>query len=155
MSDGRPITAADHWRAKGQLTEANARPDGGAVNVIPFDLSVHGPMLDSWTGARGIAVPHRLLPKGGRIVEDVAAGFMYRTDSPVAILEPIVANPDAPADLRDVAIDRILGALFDMLRTDGYEMVWAWSAHPAVVERCERLGFERGQGTRTFGSRIV
>ncbi len=148
-------SASDHWRARGQLTEASASADPTRLDVVPFDPNRHGRMIQSWAGERGLAVPLDQLPNGGRIVEDVAVGFMYRTDSKVAILEGLVANPEAPDQLRDVAVDRIIGALFDMVRADGYERVWAWTAQPAVVERCRRLGFDEGRGTRIFGSRQV
>jgi len=148
-------SASDHWRARGQLTEVNATTEPTAFDVIPFDPERHGAMIQAWAGERGLAVPLDHLPRGGRIVEDLAVGFMYRTDSKVAILEGLVANPEASAQYRDVAIDRIIGALFDMVRADGYDLVWAWTAHPAVVERCLKLGFKEGPGARTFGSRRV
>ena len=148
-------TAGEHWQASGQLTQANARTEADNIEVVPFVPDLHLEMVKGWSHERQMNVPLRLLPKGGRIVEDVAVGFMYRTDSPVAIMEGIWANPRASAELRDVALDRLLGALFDMVRADGYDTVWAWTARPEVVARCIRLGFEEGPEPLTFGSRRV
>lgn len=155
--DGTPgvRTAGDHWQANGQLTEANARSSPDDIEVVPFVPERHLEMVTSWAHQRQINVPLRLLPKGGRIVEDVAVGFMYVTDSPVAIMDPIWSNLMAPADRRDIALDRLIGSLFDMVRSEGYDTVWAWTALPEVVERCRRLGFKEGARPQTFGSRRI
>ena len=95
---------------------------------------VHG-----WWEAHGWpALPLKLLPKLGVITEDdghkYCAGWLYQTDSKVAILEWIVANPNAPRKPRSKAVDLVIETLCKHAKDLGFETIFS-----SLVPKQERL----------------
>lgn len=71
--------------------------------------------IEKWFEARDMHMPPKsLFPKTGFIVEGVAAGFIYFTDSKVAILDCYISNKDADKQLRADAINRITYVLIKL-----------------------------------------
>lgn len=78
-----------------------------------FDISKDLAELNGWYRARGLPeVPLEALPLTGLIVPGVAAGFLYLTDSSLAMLEGFCTNPQVGRDERARALDQIIAALF-------------------------------------------
>lgn len=86
------------------------------------------------------------LPKNGMIEPDVAAGFLFKTDSEIAILENFVSNPNAtPFDVSK-AIDKIVEELEQTAKAFGYFKLAAFTHVRSIGSRLERLGFKpRGE----------
>jgi len=124
------------------------------MEVIPYDRSVHDAMVTRWCSSRGVpATLLDMLPERGFIVPDVAAGFLYQTDSTMALIEGIVANPKADSRIRDDALDQVFFALFDLARDLGFELVWGFSPRPEIETRARRIGFRIDEKRQyTFGS---
>jgi hypothetical protein len=93
-----------------------------------------------------------LLPPIGQIIPDCAAGWIYRTDSPVAIIDPLVRNPEITKELADSCLDSIVSALIKIARNQHptgqlprIRVLVAHARQPAVIARAERFGFTRGR----------
>lgn len=97
-----------------------------------------------WEGYGQAPVPIHLLPWIGYIVDDVAAGFLYQTDSGIALLENFISNKDSRADARSDALDQITSALVKKAEELGYLHIIAFSSLPAIEERARKHGFSVG-----------
>lgn len=93
-----------------------------------------------------------LLPPIGQIIPDLAAGWIYRTDGPVAILDPLVRNPEISKEEADQALDAIVESLVKTARNlhpagnfPRIRILLAHARQPAVIARAERFGFEKGR----------
>ncbi len=74
-------------------------------------------------------------PKTGFIVDDVAAFFMYTTDSTVCFLENMVSNREACPVTRDRAIELLILKAFDHARAHGFKVAYAVTDNPKVIVR--------------------
>lgn len=99
------------------------------------------PEVQRWLSAWRVEVPLDLLPPVGFIVPGVAAGWVYLA-GPLAVLEPLVANPDAPREERSAALDAVTVELVRVARERGARIVWALTMNQAVGARAQRHGFE-------------
>lgn len=78
-----------------------------------FDLSKDLTELNGWYADRGLPeIPAEALPLTGYIEPGVAAGFLYLTDSSLAMLEGFCSNRKVGRDLRIAALGQIMAALF-------------------------------------------
>lgn len=98
----------------------------------------------------------RLLPPTGFIIADIAAGWIYRTDGPVAILDPLVRNPEISKEEADSALDAIVEKLIQRAKSwhptgllPSVRVILAHARQPAVLARAEQFGFLRGHGDYT------
>lgn len=105
--------------------------------LCPSDL----PSIAGWYAARGSLAPHpATLPPTGRIVPDVAAGFLYLTNSAVALLDGYVTNPAASLRARSAAVDSITAALLAHARREGVRHVTAICASAGIARRAAKFG---------------
>lgn len=91
------------------------------------------------------------LPGTGYIYPGVAVGFLYCTDSQVAIIDMFLANPDTDAFTRRRALDAITEHLLSAATILGAKYVKCDSSNPAIISRALKFGFkETGQHTSLF-----
>jgi len=104
--------------------------------------------VSQWWAKHGEKPPaENMYPVRGFIVENVAAAFMYETDSAISLLEMIIYNPAAPKDTRQKALDEVIEAVILQARGLGYEVLAGFTDMPVVVERSKKFGFvPRGTG---------
>ena len=66
------------------------------MKITRFKPNTHYEIIRTWGNKRGIDVPElELLSKTGLIVEDYCSGFLYTTNSKIAFIENVIANPDS------------------------------------------------------------
>jgi len=100
--------------------------------------------VNSWRAARGMR-PLRpdALPKIGLMVEGLAAGFLFETESPeVAILDSFITNPEAPLRKRYRACQEILAALGKLAAEKGISRLVGFTDSRGVADMAARLGYE-------------
>ena len=113
-------------------------------------------VLQSWWDARKIAhIPERYLSTMGIMVENVACGFIYTTDSAMAIIENFVSNPETPKDIRNKALDLIIECMLDYCLATGIESIVAFSELPVIVERAKKFSFVVPEGSYKMMTRRV
>lgn len=99
-------------------------------------------MLDAWLAARDLpSVPSHSLPVTGFIVPGIAAGFLYRTDSSIGILDGYVSNPHVSAMARDGALDAVTAALISKAKELGVKYLQCQTKIPSIEARAIRHGF--------------
>jgi hypothetical protein len=95
-----------------------------------------------WLQAHGKSVPERdLLPDTGCIVDGVACGFIYLTNSSLGIIEWYVTNPEVSEIKRGHALQAITAHLIHAARALGYKYLMANTEIEGVAKLAGRNGF--------------
>lgn len=98
--------------------------------------------------AEALSFEARMLPSGW-VVEDqhegqprpLAMGFLYRTDSCIAWLEWVTAEPNVRRDVRGPAIDHLLSHIVAEARGQGFLSLFTATNVSALGARLEQAGF--------------
>lgn len=102
----------------------------------------HYPTLCKWLHFYQLEpIEEAFLPPTGFVVEGVAMGFLVRTDTKLAIIEPLVNNLYSPAAERERATDLVVLAVLEEARALGFHRVEGSTTREVVVARALRLGF--------------
>lgn len=106
---------------------------------VPSDY----PEVSGWYADRGLAAPPAWsLPMTGLIEPGVAAGFMWRTDSGVALFDGWISNPGA----KRIAAARVLVAvcrgLVERAQAEGFRSVLTWTRVRGVERAAHRNAFK-------------
>lgn len=88
-----------------------------------------------WVKHGGHPVTPDVLPEYGLIIEQYCAGWAYKTDSSVALIEWIIANPDTDKQERDTALTILLQKLIDYCKLWGFKNVMTYTASGALANR--------------------
>ena len=101
----------------------------------PTDLNE----INSWYSKRKLPeVFAELLPETGFIVPGVAAAFMYRTDSKIALFDGCISNPYATKQERKEALDIIMAELVHEASHQGFHVALTMTKHPGIRAVCKR-----------------
>jgi hypothetical protein len=112
------------------------------MNVRPY-INNDYKAFKAWHEARNlVAPPKHALPKSGFIVDNVAMGFMYSTDSSIAYIEGFVANKEAPAEQRALAIDLICKAIMTHAKNMGFKVILGVSNIESICTISQTNGFQ-------------
>jgi hypothetical protein len=102
----------------------------------------HMPQIDEWYAARGRKPPKSsTLSPLGFMADNRVAGWLYLTDSNVALIEGIIADPNTVPSLRRTSLRKLCGFLVDTALMLGYTNIIGMTEHPAIEEICKELGF--------------
>jgi hypothetical protein len=147
--------------ATSPTANATARPASRSppLRVEAFDYARHAPLLASWLSHQfpGVdAGSARLYPQTGFVVDDVAAGFLYRTDAPgVAYLDGFVADMRESPRRRAAAFIAIAARLVEEADRLGIDLLFAFPSVEALVRMGEPHGFVVFGGPHTCITRIA
>lgn len=86
--------------------------------------------------------PEGMLPPIGLIVPGVAAGWLVKTDAGFGMLEGFITNPEAPANMRNLALDEITLGLIDRAKNAGLPRVVALFSNDAIASRAKKHGLK-------------
>lgn len=109
-------------------------------SIVRF-TSDHYPTLKSWYVARGrIAPPTDTLSDTGYVVDGRVIGFLYLTNSNMALVEGVIANPDSVPSLRRASLRKLVGLLVDKAVMLGYSNIFCLTDHPNIIEVARQFG---------------
>jgi hypothetical protein len=112
------------------------------ITVQRYQPARHYEVLCKWFHFYDLPpIDEDFLPPTGFVAEGLAMGFLVRTDTKVATMEPLVSNGYAPLAERDAAMDAVVTALLAEAKGLGYRVVEGFSTIDAVIARGRRLGF--------------
>ena len=94
------------------------------------------------------------LPEYGLIHEDVAAGFLYKTDSFVALLENFISNPNISFERRESILKRIAIELMQKAKDLGFTKIYAITDKNQIKKYCNELEFKHIGHYEIFGKEI-
>lgn len=95
-----------------------------------------------WANLRGILLQDGVFPSHGLIEPNVAAGFLYCTDSCVAVLDCYISNPESDSHSRDLALDEITKGLIKIAKSMGYTEIKCDTQLSAIKTRAIKHGFK-------------
>lgn len=98
-----------------------------------------------WEEQNWPVIPLETLPKTGLMIWlgtlPIAAGFLYQTDSSIAILEWIVANPKVSYEVRGKGLDVLLDDLSFVAHNFGFKKLFTMAKNERLIARAETHGF--------------
>lgn len=100
--------------------------------------------VNHWLDCRKLpSIDMMHLPNLGYICDNVAVGFIYLTDSTVAILDCFVASPHANKEEIDEALNLIVIHLLSHARLCGVTLVTCTTKSKSIKTRAEKFGFKK------------
>lgn len=99
-------------------------------------------MVKEWYEARGKRPPSPdTMSDMGYIADERVAGWLYTTNSNVAMIEGIIADPHTIPSHRHQSLRLLLGFMIDTALLLGYPHIFGITSHPSMVKTCKQLGF--------------
>jgi len=100
-------------------------------------------MLLRWWGEHKMEIPPMeiILPNTGYICDEAAAGFLYLTNSPVAVIEWVVSNPFTDKKVRNAALEELIDHLCMQAKLSHHSIVMTMTSVNSFAKRLERLEF--------------
>lgn len=100
------------------------------------------PLLSIWWKGHGWEpIPKEFLPASGFIVEECCAGFLYRTDSKVCLMEWLISDPCSDSKGRSDALAKLIEALLEEASNYGFKAIHTSIKHPRLKDRLVSRGF--------------
>lgn len=107
--------------------------------VVDLDFDEVG----KWVEVRGGSLPNRdLFPPTGFIVDGIACGFIYFTNSSVCILDCYLSNPFTDKELRDEALNLITTELIKYAKSHGCKLLKCDTKLDVIKKRALKHGFK-------------
>ena len=85
-----------------------------------------------------------MLPDIGIVVNEVAAGFLYLTNSKLAWANWIVTDKSYREDDRGEIINNVILSLEEIAKDNGVEVMYGVISSNSLVERYVDLGYNKG-----------
>ena len=119
------------------------------MNLEVFEAEKHYTIISKWWDSHGWpTIPLGSLSQLGMIVfkDDIplACGFLYDTDSDMAILEWIVGNPDADHEDRGEGLDLVIESLGLIAMSQGKKYIHTFCKHKRLIDRYKKFNFIEG-----------
>jgi hypothetical protein len=114
------------------------------VEIVVWDPEVHGPLAEKWIQARGLgedAGDLSLLSPLGLVVDGIAMGFLYTTNSKLAFIDCFMTDPASDKAHRSRALDALIVHLMARAKELGYTAVVGTTSAQALAVRFAQHGF--------------
>lgn len=99
--------------------------------------------IRTWFEARDSQMPERsLFPRIGFIISGIAAGFIYFTDSDVAIIDGYISNPNTDSKTRSDALNEITQSLIKYAQFQKIKLIKCDTQLEAIKRRALDFGFK-------------
>jgi hypothetical protein len=104
---------------------------------------VHKDLIMSWWQQRGKRIDYKgTVSDLGFIADGRVAGWLYLTNSRVAMIEGIIADPCSVPSLRKASVRKLTGFLIDTALSLGYTRIFGISKHPGMARVSKEFGFK-------------
>lgn len=94
-----------------------------------------------WRAQKWPPVSADHLSENGFIIPGYTAGWIYSTDSAIAWMEFIVANPNTGPEERAQALDALISTMINWTVNRGFTKIFTSVNHPRLKERYAKHGF--------------
>ena len=117
------------------------------IRLEQYKPDKHYELLETWwRGYDWEPVPKDGLPPSGFVAykedQPLAAGFLYDTDSPWALIEWIVGNPESKKQDRRDAVDKVMEGLIVIAELKGKKYIHSVTRHKGLIKTYTKHGFE-------------
>jgi hypothetical protein len=115
----------------------------------------HYSEIASWYIARSLPVPLKdFIPSVGLIVPGLAAGFLFQTDTRLAIIGEFISNPDTSSEDRSRALDEITEGLCERAKSLGFLVITCSTQSSAIEKRAIAQGFKNTGSFLSYSKRV-
>lgn len=133
------------------------------LNFEETDATEYYDIMKSWWHMRDKPAPdiHFLPPTSIMLWYGdlpLCAGFLFKTDANIAIINHVVSNPSIPGIkkwIRSEALDELLMRLQELAKADGFNLLTASSNVMRLNQRYEKLGFEKSDENETHYGKVI
>ena len=95
------------------------------------------------------------LPRTGFVVDNIAALFVYETNSSLCFLDYLISNKEQDKIKTNEAIDILVEHAIKYCHDEGYKFMISNSKYETVVDRAKKHGFNVDENQyRVFGRKI-
>lgn len=103
------------------------------------------PVIVHWYRQRKLTPPDpRALSDIGFIADGRAAGWLYLTNSNIAMIEGIISDPSSTPSLRGESLDKLIGFMIDFSLQLGYTQILGITKHPNMEKKVKsKFGFKK------------
>lgn len=114
------------------------------------------PILLRWWKTHKFAAPMQMvLPETGYVADECAAGFLYLSNSPLAMLEWVVCDPAAPKEKRGPAVNDLIDHICISAKLAGSLVIFTTTVLPAFSKRLKDLSFVETDHKVTHLTRVL
>ena len=107
----------------------------------------HFHLIDQWHKKRKAKMPD---PSNysdlGFLVDGRVAGWLYITNSNIAMIEGIISDPDTVPSLRRQSVKKLMAILIETADHLGFKNVIGITEHPKMMETAQLFGFREAKG---------
>ena len=96
--------------------------------------------IQAWGKEWGANYSEDQFPQIGFIVDDVAAYFLYQTDSSVCFLENMVSNKKIHQEIKNQALTLIAEAILKKAKEEEFTVAYATTNNVAIAKRAAEHG---------------
>lgn len=101
------------------------------------------PLIVSWYKKHKQRVPDpRALSNTGFIADERVAGWIFLTNSNIALIEGIISDPDSIPSLRRESLNKLIGFMIDFCIASGYTQIIGITKHPRIEFIGKKYGFK-------------
>jgi len=111
------------------------------MEIKPYNRLDYWELCSWWAGHGWMAPDQDMLPEHGFIINNICAGFLYKTDSKIAWLEFIISNPRSEKLERNKALDLLIEQLYSRAKELGFKAIFTSATHKGLIERYKDHGF--------------
>lgn len=109
--------------------------------IRPYLRSDYDEIVDWYKAWHEPIPPECMLPEIGFIVPGSCAGFLYKTDSKLGIIDCFISNPHTNEKMRDRHLNMLVEELIHEARLCGFSALMASSSLDTIKKRSEGFGF--------------
>jgi hypothetical protein len=124
------------------------------MKIESFEMSKHYRTVAAWWSSHSWEpLPISMLSKTGYVAykddTPVAASWLYKTDSSIAILDWYISDPEAAWEDRQEAIQAMIDAGSKDAKEMGFHVVLSFSQNKRLGEKLENSGFKETDNNMT------
>jgi len=107
--------------------------------------------FEGWWQSHGVKPPpNHSYPDVGFIVDNIAAAFLYQTDSSICLIESIIYNPNIDKESRTEALDECIECVVLEAMGMGFKTLIGFTEMQAVINRAEKFNFQKHEQKYTM-----
>lgn len=111
-------------------------------NIFLYSKRQHEDQLKKWYKGWNLPDNSYLMSDLGLIVPDVAAIFLFTTNSKMCLLDGLICNPKSDKQERDECINKMIEVMIHQAKELGFKYIMGTTQFPHVLERAKQHGFQ-------------
>lgn len=101
-------------------------------------------MLKRWYKERGLGAPQEAaLSDAGWVADERVVGFLYVTNSNIALIDGIVSDPHSLPSNRKQSLQQLCSTIVDVAVMMGYTNIIAATSNESIKEICRKMAFQK------------